>query len=72
MLPNKFRAAFAVRYPPPLLGDEAEKFEAGWFEVVLRFEAEWFEAGWRSRRSGRWASADSLRAETLVSTLGER
>ena len=45
MLPNKFRAAFAVRYPPPLLGGgEAEKFEAGWFEVVLRFEAEWFEA----------------------------
>ena len=44
MLPNKVRAAFAVRYPPPLLGDEAEKFEAGWFEVVLRFEAEWFEA----------------------------
>jgi len=26
------------------LGGEAEKFEAGWFEVVLRFEAEWFEA----------------------------
>ena len=44
MLPNKFRAAFAVRYPPPLLGGEAEKFEAGWFEVVLGFETEWFEA----------------------------
>ena len=27
MLPNKFRAAFAVRYPPPLLGGEAEEFE---------------------------------------------
>jgi len=26
------------------LGGEAEKFEAGWFEVVLRFETEWFEA----------------------------
>ena len=28
----------------PCWGGEAEKFEAGWFEVVLRFEAEWFEA----------------------------
>ena len=41
------------------------------FEVE-RFEMERFEVIGRSRRSGRRSSADSLRAETLVSILGRR
>ena len=39
---------------------------------LFRVEAERFEAVWRSRRSGQRSPADSLRAETLVSTLGRR